>query len=346
MSDPIWLAAPDERKEFEAELVRRLLTLRARLRRTRKIAGWVRPNECVEIRSGAIISDPARPGLYCLDTNTAQGLRRFEGREIPVTDAQSEMQRQEWGYMQPLCAAIVGMSFLPWNAEDDEAREDAPLPARNRATHQLAQISSIAASRDDIESSPGELLVRLKDGSLNHLDRRRLIVEAKVVDFELEQLGPLHTVLRDFIAKYRESNNPDDIVAVGAAIRKCVATLHADEALSYAAQLLEAGPRTPVPVEVELELVKMIVRKLTANLPKPDDSMPELGDRLREIAETYLNPRLLVREKYGAIALNAILGLVLLRSRHGPEVLRSVSELKVPWFRQLLARRVSAFSMS
>ena len=83
----------------------------------------------------------------------------------------------------------------------------------------------------------------------------------------------------------------------------------------------------------------MIVRKLKANSTKPHDALPELGDRLREIADTYLNPRLLTREKYGAIALNAILGLVLLRSLHFFEILRRVSELNAPWFRQLLARR-------
>jgi hypothetical protein len=342
MSDPMRRLTTAERREFETHLVRQLHTLRVRLLRTSKItaAFWVRPDECVEIRSGAIISDPVRPGLYCLDTNTAQGLRRFEGREIPVTDAQSEMQSQEWGYKQPLGTPIAWSFLLPWNADDDEAREIVPFAERTRATHQLTQTPSVGVSQDDIESSPGEFLTRLRGESLNHQDRRRLIVEVEVIDFESEQLGSLHSVLRDFIAKYRESNDPDDLVAVGSAIRKCVATLQADEALAYAAQLLEAGPRTPVPLEVELELAKMIVRKLTANPLEPSDSLPELGDRLLEIAKTYLNPRLLAREKYRAIALNATLGLVLLRSRHGPEVFRSVAELNVPWFRQLLARRV------
>ncbi len=180
--------------------------------------------------------------------------------------------------------------------------------------------------------------------ALSPQDRCRLIVEAEVIDFKPEQLGPLNTVLRDFIAECRESNSPDDLVAVSSAIRKCVATLKADEALSYTSQLLEAGPRTPVPLEVELELVKMIVRKLTANPPEPNDSLPELGDRLLEIAKIYLNPRLLVREKYGAVTLNAILALVLLRSRHVAEVSQILSELKVPWFRQLVARRAETSS--
>jgi hypothetical protein len=189
------------------------------------------------------------------------------------------------------------------------------------------------------ELSSGEVLHRLRSGSLSHQELRRLIIEAEAIDFESEHVVPLKVVLRDFITRYRESNDPDDLLSVGAAIRKYVATSKADEALPYTAQLLDAGPRAPIPLEVELELVKMIVRKLTANPPEQNDALPQLGDRLWEIADTYLNPRLLTREKYGAIALNAILGLVLLRSRHVAEVLRDVSELKATWFRQSLARR-------
>jgi hypothetical protein len=190
------------------------------------------------------------------------------------------------------------------------------------------------------ELSPGEILHRLRSGSLSHKDLRRLIIEAEAIDFPPRHVATLNAVLRDFITGYRESNDPHDLVSVGAAIRKCIATSKTDEALPYAAQLLHAGPLAPIPIEIELELVKMVLRKLTANPPEQHDFLPELGDRLWEIAHTYLNPRLLTREKYGAIALNAILGLVLLRSRRVTGVLQIVSDLKAPWFRQLLARRL------
>ena len=84
----------------------------------------------------------------------------------------------------------------------------------------------------------------------------------------------------------------------------------------------------------------MILRKLMANPMRENDSLPELSDRLLEIAKTYLNPRLLAREQYGAVTLNAILAPYYAKSLHHEEVRRLVSELKVPWFRQLLARRV------
>ncbi|MGP0067216.1 MAG: hypothetical protein ACLQGP_26935 [Isosphaeraceae bacterium] len=346
MSDPIWLSVLDEQRELETQVLRRLRALRAHRPKTRKVAGWVRQNESVEIRSGAIIPESDRPGLYCLEVNTAQGLRRFEhAQEISETDAPLEMQGQIWEHVQSLHTAIVGMTFISWSAEDDERREDSPSPASTRAFPQSAQKSVFVTSQNNDELSPEELLHRLKGDSLGSLERRRLIIEAEALVFAPGQLGPLQSVLRDFIAKYRESNDPDDLVAVSAAIRKFVATLKADEALTYAAELFEAGSRSQVSLEVELELVKMAVRKLTANPPKQNDFLPDLGDQLLEVAKTYLNPRLLAREKYAAIALNAILAIALLRSRHVAEVVRLVSGINVRWFRQLLARRAGRLQL-
>ena len=146
-------------------------------------------------------------------------------------------------------------------------------------------------------------------------------------------------LLRQFIDQNRESNDPADLVAVGSAIRTFVAIASPDDAFAYAASLLQAGGRSPLPIELELELAKMVVRKLTARTPETDDPFPGLADRLRELAETYLNPRLLGREKHGAVALNAVLGLLLARSRHAPKIIVAVRGLGVPWFEQLVARR-------
>jgi hypothetical protein len=92
---------------------------------------------------------------------------------------------------------------------------------------------------------------------------------------------------------------------------------------------------------VELEVTKTLVRRLTSDPRDEPDSEPELGDRLMEMAGTYLNARLLSREKYGAAALNAVLALLLLRSRHVARLLRALSDLPVPWFRELVVRRAS-----
>lgn len=189
--------------------------------------------------------------------------------------------------------------------------------------------------------SPGEVLRRLVTWAPSPEERRRLIIDAEVLDFEPHQFERLEVALSEFIGacRHRSGNDPADLVAAGAAIRKYIATLGVDEGLPYAARLLEAGPQVPVPLEIELETTKMVVRKLTANPPKDDDAFPDLAERLAEIARAYLNPRLLTREKYGAIALNAVLGLALLRSQHVAEILRILSGLEVSWFKQSLAQR-------
>ncbi len=62
---------------------------------------------------------------------------------------------------------------------------------------------------------------------------------------------------------------------------------------------------------------------------------------IARVVDVYARPRLLPREKYGAVALNAILGLVLSRSGRDAEVVERMRSLDVPWFQQLLARRAA-----
>lgn len=185
------------------------------------------------------------------------------------------------------------------------------------------------------ELSSEEILRRLVTWSPKPEERRQLIIDAEVLDFAPHQLERLDVALTDFIGgyPYREGNDPADRVAVGAAIRKYFATMGMDEVFPYASRLLEAEPDRPVPLEIELEVTKMVVRKLMANPSREDDAFPDLADRLLELTRTYLNPRLLVRESYGAIALNAILGLILLGGRDMAEVRRLLAELDLIWFK-------------
>jgi hypothetical protein len=48
---------------------------------------------------------------------------------------------------------------------------------------------------------------------------------------------------------------------------------------------------------------------------------------------------MLMRENHAAVAQDASLGLLLLRSRHVPRLLELLGNLKADWFTQLLARR-------
>ena len=155
-----------------------------------------------------------------------------------------------------------------------------------------------------------------------------MILEAEALPFRGQQAAALVPLLRQFIEEDRESNvrilGPADLVAVGSAIRNYVATAPVDDAFEAAASLLKAQGSLPIPIELEVEVAKMVVRKLTANPPVQRDQYPELALRLEELVDDYASPRFLPREKYGAVAINAILGVVLSRSGtvNGPESLR------------------------
>ena len=109
--------------------------------------------------------------------------------------------------------------------------------------------------------------------------------------------------------------------------------------------MLTSGERFALPIELELEVCKMVVRKLTSNPPAARDQYPELALRLEELVDTYARSRLLAREKHGAVALNAILGLVLTRSGDDSAVIDRVRALGVGWFQTLLGRRAGLLGL-
>lgn len=186
--------------------------------------------------------------------------------------------------------------------------------------------------------SPAMMLSRLRDPAISDDERRALIIEAEAIRFEPEQSRDLGLVLRAFIGKHRDSGDPQDIVAAASAIRKYVATMQPGD-LSHVAELLDAGHKASMPLDLELEIGKMILRKLAANPGERIDQFPELESRLAEIVRTYANDRLLPREKYGATTLNAVLALVMLDDGRIPGVVDQLRLLKAAWFRQLVARQ-------
>jgi len=201
-----------------------------------------------------------------------------------------------------------------------------------------AEVESAEAEDVDPESRCEAVVTSLQRHELEPEERQTLILESEVLPFRGLQAVALAPLLRRFIEKYRESDDPADLVAVGSAIRNYVATAPVGDALEAAASLLKEEGELEIPIELEVEVTKMVVRKLTANPPAQRDQYSELALRLEELVDVYARPRLLPREKYGAVALNAILGLVLSRSGRDADVVERMRTLDVAWFQQLLAR--------
>lgn len=198
-----------------------------------------------------------------------------------------------------------------------------------------------AASAEDAgngKATAQAVLRQLQDPDTPLGEKLAAVLSAEVVAFSPEETADVCRVLWDFVTQYRDSNSADNLIAVASAIRKLVAYLPGEE-LGRLAQLLESGHRTPVPLEIELEVTKTIVRKLSMQPPVSGDPEPHLATCLLEVARTYLNPRLIAREMHGATALNAVLALLLLRSPHAEEVIELVQNTQADWFIQLSTRR-------
>ncbi len=105
--------------------------------------------------------------------------------------------------------------------------------------------------------------------------------------------------------------------------------------------LLDAGQHVVLPVEIELEVTKSIVWKLAADPAPLANQLTGLADFLMDLARGYLKDRILLREKYAAVALNAVLALLLLGGEYEAEVVALLRGLRLTWFPELVARRAA-----
>ncbi len=210
----------------------------------------------------------------------------------------------------------------------------------NRFNWKRQQQRSTQGEQNEESFTHEHLIQKISSNTVSPEEKRLAVIESEVVAFPPGSAETLNRLLFQFIKQHRDSEDQLDIVAVGSAIRKYVATMDRAD-LSALAILLDAEHNATVPIEVELEVAKTLVRKLVELPPDEPNSEPRLADRLYEIAKLYLNPRLLSRDKFAAVALNAILSLCLLRSAYADEVRQALKVLPVSWFSELVLRRAS-----
>ena len=286
----------------------------------------VTTDSCQETGSVTLWRDPTHPECFCIDTHTPSGHRWFPAAK----------EANKWGDAQ--------------SGDDSEYGADPTAIVRKRVKsfpesillewHKIEteKLPEVEPSEDGI--TPEIRLRNLASETTSHEEKRRAVIESEVIGFPPESIETLNRLLYQFIQQHRDSDNQEDIVAVGCAIRKHVAVMSQND-LPHLAVLLDAQHNATVPIEVELEIAKTLVRKLSQTPPEKPDSEPRLADRLYEIVELYLNPRLLARDKFAAVALNAILSLCLLRNAYADKVQQSLQALQVSWFSELVLRRAS-----
>jgi nitroreductase len=145
----------------------------------------------------------------------------------------------------------------------------------------------------------------------------------------------LSSILWDYISTHRDDIRSDVLTAVGSAIRKYIAMLDVSR-MNEIASLLEAGHRAPLSLELELEVVKMIYRKFEANPPAATDTEVALAARLWEMAQDYMRPRFILREKYATVASLAVEAIVALRGSEASDAVAAVLSSPFAWFREMV----------
>ncbi|MFO0808734.1 MAG: hypothetical protein U0746_08945 [Gemmataceae bacterium] len=168
-------------------------------------------------------------------------------------------------------------------------------------------------------------------------DRRRLaILEAESVPFDPADANRLKGFLRSLLDRSYSTKDPDERVAVSSAVRKYVSLLKPDE-LAGLAELIRAERKAPP--TFEMEVAKMVVRKLTAVLPEDTAALAPLAEELMDVVRAYASPRALVKRYQGAAALDAALGVTMISATHTAEVAALIGGLDAQWFREVVAQR-------
>ncbi len=202
-----------------------------------------------------------------------------------------------------------------------------------------SSLSMTSEAADEVEPSATDVLAGLAAREVSVGDQRRMILAAESLRLDAGQAEALKPLLRRYIDQHYGIEQADERVTVASAVRTYVALLKVEE-LPAVAALIRAERKAPP--SFEMEVAKMITRKLTATLPEDAVALHSLGDELLDLAAAYAVPRLLPKRHCGAVALDSMLSLALMRSRHLPTLTTRLQSIPINWFRATVARQAQA----
>lgn len=270
-------------------------------------------------------------------SNQRRILRRFEQYEIKNTETRGckiDHNMTEWVDQQTAKAqnrdtfADIGQEAF------DEFSERIGSPPPVERTDCEGSLRS-CDNPDEARISTSDLRARLNAHGTSSEKRQQLVFVTELTTFSDEERDALLPVLWQYIQEYRDSNDSDELVAVGTAIRKYIALMPMDQ-MDKLVELLEPGHRAELPLELELEVAKMIYRNFEVHPPQQPNPHPELGTCLWAMAKDYINPRFLLRDKHATVATLAIEALVAMQSVHSREAWLSAINSPYEWFGELV----------
>ena len=194
--------------------------------------------------------------------------------------------------------------------------------------------SSYEASVNSSELTAEKILGQLTAAGANMPSS--LLCQVELTRFDPTQRKAVLPLLWQYILDHRNSNDRNELVAVGAAIRKYIAIMPMDR-LGELAVLLETGHRSPLPIDLEIEVAKMICRNFEVLPPVVADPHPELAKRFWEMVQAYINPRVLLRDKCSAATSLAIEAIVSMRSPLAEQACQAANACPYRWFAELVS---------
>ena len=185
-----------------------------------------------------------------------------------------------------------------------------------------------------------QLLTLLRDGldeaSEQAVDAIIEIQSTAIPDYKLiETIG----LLVDFIKKHRCTSSQKVLIAVGAAIRKVLLNLPSSD-IGIAADLLKSEGSLAVPIEVELEVTKLVVQRVAENPSINASHFPSLADAMLSNAMLYSTAKMVNREFYNATALNSVLACLLMQHSESHSLCNQLLQDSPSWFSRLCSNRL------
>jgi len=261
-------------------------------------------------------------------------------REFPEEERSDEDEPPEFRYVCALDLLRLTSSRYEVYRKPPEVIGLVGLPPHRSSFGEQERLRCPVDSADaPLPDTPAGVLSEFLSDDTAESRRKYLAILAEAYDFNPIQKKQLEPALLQFIESYRDSNDPDDLTAVGAAIRKYVGMIDASRVGRLAA-LLESDHRMVLPVALQLELAKMIARKFAAVPPSSPDPEPVLAERLSALACAYLNAFVLNDSKRAAVAMNAMQGLAGMLSPKFAEAAKQLKQSGCTWFQSQLHRRL------
>jgi len=185
-----------------------------------------------------------------------------------------------------------------------------------------------------------ELLAAVQAGLDNATnDAVDAIIEIQSTPIPADKLSGAIDLLVEFIKKHRGTNSQEVLVAVGAAIRKVLLNV-SDEQLGLGEELMKSAGNLEVPIEVELEVAKMVVHRFRYAPNTSTVGLSELASLLLENARVYSKTNLVNRDCYNATALNSVLAIVLMRHEEAAALINHIESISPQWFVDLVKNRL------